>query len=511
VSRGAVAATFMMLKNGSVWRNAMMAIGQVVVTSAVLFVLYRYLLNTLGAVSVGIWALVLATTSASRISELGLAGSAIKFVAAANARKDFSKGADVVQTALLTIGTVLAIVLIAGFPLISWLLALIMPAVSLPDALKILPYALASVWLSGTGGVVLFSLDGCQRADLRAAVFTIAVVVFLLLVLALTPAYGLVGLGMAQVCQSLFIMVVSWVLLRRQMSALPPVPLRWRFSVFREMFRYGLNFQVISIFSMLYEPLTKAFLTKFGGLSVMAYFEMANRMVLQLRALVVAANQVLVPKIAAVHETSPGRLFQLYRDSYRVVFFLAAPLFALSVAAVPLIGFVWIGHEQSDFVFFGVVITLGYLINTLSAPAYFMNLGIGALRWNVVAHVVLGLLTAALGYVLGKTFGGWGAVIGSVTALIIASTIIVWGTHRDQRLQFHDLVPHESRWLLLAACAAITSRWVVAEVTVDSMSLLFRHVAGLLAALLILTPVIWKHPVRVDVWTRMLSVCSRAH
>lgn len=488
-----------------------MATGQVIVAGVVLFFLYRYLLNTLGAERVGIWAVVLATTSASRISELGMAGGAIKFVAAANARGDFSKGGDVVQTAVLTIGMVLAIALIAGYPLIGCLLAYIVPAASLPDALEILPYALASVWLGGTGGVIHACLDGCQRADLRAAVTMVAVVVYLILVLVMIPVHGLIGLGLAQICQALFIMVVSWVLLRRQMSVLPLMPFRWRSSVFREMFRYGVNFQIISIFTMLYEPLTKAFLTKFGGLSATAYFEMANRMVAQFRALVVSANQVLVPKIAAVHEISPEKITKLYRDSYRVVLFLVVPLFALLVVAVPLIGFVWIGHEQPDFVFFGVVVTLGYLINTLSGPAYFMNLGIGALRWNVLAHVTLGLLAAILGYAFGVIWGGRGTVIGSVTALIIASAIIVLGTYKDQNIPFRDLIPYESRRLLFVSCAAIILGCFVDWVTIDGISTILQYVIGLLAAVLVLAPAIWKNPMRAAMWTRVASIYSRSH
>ncbi len=496
--------------NGNVWRNAIMATGQAVVMGVVLFFLYRYLLNTLGAESVGIWAVVLATTSASRISELGLSGGAIKFVAAAHARGDFRKGSDVVQTASLTIGVVLAIVLIAGYPFFKWLLARIVPAVSLPDALAVLPYSLVSVWLSGTGGIIHASLDGCQRADLRASVAMVSVVVYLLFVWTLIPTYGLIGLGLAQVCQTFFIMTISWMLLRCQISTLPRIPFRWRFSIFKEMFRYGVNFQTISIFAIFYEPLIKAFLTKFGSLSVTAYFEMANRMVTQFRALVVSANQVLVPKIAAVHETSPEQIPQLYGYSYRVVFFLVVPLFALLVAAVPLIGFVWIGHEQSDFVFFGVVVTLGYLINILSGPAYYMNLGTGALRWNVLSHAALGLLTAILGYVFGVFWGGRGVVIGSIIALILSSMITIWGTYKDQKIPFRDLIPDDSRWLLVSACAAIIIVPFIERHVFDGISSVFQHLVGLLIAILFLGPAVWKHPVRRVVWTRVVSIYNQA-
>lgn len=491
-----------MPKAGSVIRNATMATAQVIVTGAVLFVLYRYLLDTLGAEQVGIWTIVLAMTTTSRVSELGLAGGVIKFVAAANAKEDSGRASDLVQTAFLTIAAVLALVLTAGFPFITWLLALIVPANSLPDAMAVLPYALVSVWLSGAGGVAHASLDGCQRADLRAAVAMVAAAVFLLLVWALTPTYSLAGLAMAQVCQAVFVMVTSWALLRRQIFALPLLPVRWRLDIFREMFRYGVNFQIISIFAMLYAPLTKAFVTTFGGLSTTAYFEMADRMVLQFRALVVAANQVLVPKIAALHETEPGGGQQIYHDSYRVVFFLAVPLYAVLIAAVPFIGQIWIGHGESDFVFFGVIIAVGYLINTLSAPAYFLNLGTGSLRWNVLSHLVLGVLTAALGYTLGKLLEARGAVIGSVTALMVASAIIVWNFHRERSIPFMDLLPNESRRLLAVSGLAAAAGWFVSESTDGQSSMLLGSVAGMLVTGLVVTAVVWRHPVRAAMWTR---------
>jgi O-antigen/teichoic acid export membrane protein len=49
---------------------------------------------------------------------------------------------------------------------------------------------------------------------------------------------------------------------------------------------------------MLYDPITKALLTKFGGLSLVGYYEMANKLIYQIRSLKVSANQILVPAFA---------------------------------------------------------------------------------------------------------------------------------------------------------------------------------------------------------------------
>jgi O-antigen/teichoic acid export membrane protein len=62
-------------------RNAGMAVLQVIVSGGILFALFYVLLRAIGAAQFGVWALVLATVSATRVSELGLSGGVVKFVA----------------------------------------------------------------------------------------------------------------------------------------------------------------------------------------------------------------------------------------------------------------------------------------------------------------------------------------------------------------------------------------------------------------------------------------------
>ena len=63
-----------------VFLNARVSIAQTIVVGLVLFILYRYLLATIGVEQLGLWSVVLASTSISRISELGLSGSVVKFL-----------------------------------------------------------------------------------------------------------------------------------------------------------------------------------------------------------------------------------------------------------------------------------------------------------------------------------------------------------------------------------------------------------------------------------------------
>ncbi|MDP1663610.1 MAG: oligosaccharide flippase family protein [Methylobacter sp.] len=484
-------------------RNAIMAVAQVVVSGGVLFLLYRYLLRTIGSEQVGIWAIVLATVSASRISEMGFTGSAVKYTAKYIARGDKNKASEVIQTTAVTIGVVLACVLAGGYPLITWMMGKLIPLQHISDALAILPYALVSVWIGTVASVFLSGLDGCQRIDLRVLVSMLATVLLWLLTLIFVPAHGLVGLAWAQIGQGLLMLFGSWVLLRRELPSLPVVVCTWRLSLFEEMFRYGFNFQLISIFGMLVDPTTKMLMTKFGGLSTVAYYEMANRMVTQFRSLLVSANQVMVPHIANLHENAPEEISKIYLDSYRVIFFLSLPLYAGVAAVAPLASELWIGHYEQSFVIYAALISMAYWFNTLSGPAYFINLGTGLLRWNTLEYVVMAPLNLALGYFLGAFLGGEGVAFGYLLALVIGSGFVIFGYHRDYHIPLVELLPRESRQLCVACCIGLMAGWASFYLLKLEGGAVAKAGLSLIMCIAAIAPSVWMHPLSKVIGCRL--------
>jgi len=482
-----------------------MAVIQVVVSGGVLFLLYRYLLETIGSEQVGIWAIVLATASASRISEMGFTASAVKYTAKYIARGEKYKASEVIQTTAITIGVVLACVLVGGYPLIVLLIEKIVP-VHTQSALAILPYALVSVWIGAVSGVFLSGLDGCQRIDLRVLVSMLATVFLLALAWVWVSKHGLIGLAWAQIGQGMLMLLFGGAFLRRELPSLPVFTLKWRYSLFREMFHYGFNFQVISIFGMLVDPVTKALIAKFGGLSSVAYYEMANRMVTQFRSLLVSANQVIVPQVANLHENTPEAIRKLYLDSYRVVFFLALPLFAGVVAVTPMAGELWIGHYEQDFIVYATILSVVYWLNTLTGPAYFINLGTGLMFWNTWSFVVIAPLNVALGYLLGVVWGGVGVALGYGMAMLVGSSLIILGYHRDHHIPFAELFPYESKPLFITCGIGLVAGWAVLSFLEVPNGFLAKAGLSLAICIFVIIPVFWMHPLRKKIGFRLVNV-----
>jgi len=475
--------------------NAIFSVIQIVVIGVVLFVLYRFLLNTIGVKQLGIWSVVLAASSVARVANFGLAGSVVKFVAKYTALEESENVSGVIQTAAISMAFIAAFVLLIAYPIIKKILTLVVPLESLPLAIEILPYAFLALWFVVVTGVFQAALDGRQRIDIRSSLLMGGAVLNLILCFILVPVYGLLGVAYARVFQVLTMSLVSWVLLKRYVT-LPLIPYRWDKCLFKEIAGYGISFQTISITSMFYDPVTKALLSGFGNLAMVGYYEMASRMIQQFRALIVSANQVLVPAIADLKERTPEKIDLVYLKSYQLLFYLIVPLFSLIIISLPLISKIWIGHYESAFVIFGILLAIGWFLNTLNAPAYFAYLGIGELYWNVIGHITIGVLNICLGFLLGMTFDGIGVVVAWTISLALGSSIIYLSYHIRYKIPLIELVPKSSRATSIICLIGILFTLIIYHKLIHNFNAMILNSSLILSFLIIVFIPLWLHPMR---------------
>lgn len=478
----------------NITRNAAISVVQTVVSGLVIFLLYRYLIDYLGLEQLGLWSVILASTSVARLSDMGLTGSVVKFVARYRALKDDGQAAEVVQTAAISIALVMGVLALAVYPLLSVILKSTIPAASMSQALSILPWAVFSLWLGSVGGVFQSGLDGCQRMDIRSILMIAGNILYFLAAIWLVPRYGLAGLAIGQAVQALLLMLACWIMLRRELTTLPWLSMRWSKQQFKEMFGYAVNFQISSIAILFFEPITKLLMSRYGGLSSAAYFEMASQLVVRLRALLIAANQALVPAVAEMHETSPEKVQELYLKAYRLLFFVAVPFYAAILIALPIVSVLMIGYNEAQFLLFGGLLAVGWGLNSLTGPAYFINLGTGDLKWNSIAHVLMAILNVVLGLMLGPTLGGLGVAISAMTALVIASAYVVYALHVQHKIPFRTLVPSEHNLLLIVVFCCIALSLLLNSTQLVNQSSVVSGAINLGVYVLVVGIAMWFHP-----------------
>lgn len=434
-----------------------MSVLQVLASGVLLFFLYRFLLRELGAEQLGFWSVLLASTSVARLSDLGLSGGVVKFVARYRALESPDAASQVVQTTAVTIAVVMGAILLAAYPLFLMLLRWTIPAHFGETARQILPYAVLSVWLGAVAGVFQGALDGCQQAGYRNLILLGGNAFLFGCAWMFVPSEGLIALGYAQVAQSLLLLLASWLMLRRFMPQLPAIPWRWNRGRFREMFAYSLNFQLMTVAVMLCEPATKILMGRFGGLSAAAYYDMASQLVVRVRSLLVSANQVIVPVVAELQESNPDRLRDIYLRAYEAVFFVALPVYLGLLLLLPAVAIVWIGHPEPLFLTFACILVGSYFLNNLEVPAYFDNLGTGKVWWNTSSHIVMALLNLILGALFGWLWGAVGVALGAATALVLGSGLVLYVVHRHYHIPPSDLIPRAHRRLMLVALIPVAA------------------------------------------------------
>lgn len=419
-------------RTSSVRRNALLAVLQVTISGVALFLTFRVLLDVVGPEALGAWSLVLSVSSGARLSELGLSGGATRFVATALARGDESLAALTVETTLISTGILLVAAVLLGLQLVNTGLALALPTDAFSTVADTIPLALSGMVAAGLAAVVQGALDGCHRADLRAIVSVVVQLLSLPMTVMLAYGYGIWGVALAQLASSCLLLVLSWAFLRRQLGSLGLIPHRWNRAVFRSTLVYGAGLQVSTVSGTLVDPLVKGMLIRFGTLESAAFYDMAHRLVLQLRGLVVSANQVLVPIFSKMSATSSEEAMStLYRRATLLVEQTAAPLLCAACVAAPSIGLLWIGSAEPTFDFFVVALALAYFLNALSAPAYFLHAGIGRLRWNQLSHVTQLFTTASFSVALGPIWGLRGVGIAAALGISMGSAATVYGLHRS--------------------------------------------------------------------------------
>ena len=489
-------------------RNAAMATAQAVIVGIALFVLFRFLLDRIGIEKVGIWSLVLATTNVTRISELGFANSVLQFVSRYLAKREPTRAACVVETAILTVAGFGSVAILLSYPLLAWALERLIPAALLSEATRLLPFTIGSLWCGMMASTVHSALDGIQRTDMRSVVLMSSQVIFVGATFYLVPTYGLEGVAQAQLIQSFWSLAASWVMLKINLDGLGLMPYRWSKSLFYEMFGYAANFQINGIAQLLFEPTTKALLSKWGTLADVGYFEMASRLIIQIRSLLVAANQVVVPVITTQHEHKPTQIPDTYKRCYDIMLYLSIPIFSLLLVFTPLISEAWIGRYEPVFVLFAFMLIVSWALNTTAVPAYLAFVGTGQLRWNTLSHMATGITSVLIGYMLGYMFGSVGVIVGTCLAILVGSLLTLIAFHAEYHIDLNGFVSHESRdvvkWSIGGAVGGLLMYYLLRD-TIE-LWLAALMVCGIFFGLV--GPSVWQHRIRAFLMNGVLELCG---
>jgi O-antigen/teichoic acid export membrane protein len=432
----------MEVKKRLVLLNVITSGGQVVFIGLVYFLLYRYLLSKLGVELLGVWSVVLSASSLANLANFGVADSVIRFVALYSAEGDKNKMQQLIFTASLFLCGLFLLIALIIFPFADIILRFVLPAKYLKDALLILPYSLACLVINGVNGVYASVLDGMQKHYIRTIIFSLSSLLLLVGAYLLVPRFNLQGVAFAQVMQSLFTLIFCSICVVIQ-TKYNPFKWHWSKPVFKQIFSYGMKFQFISLAAMLNEPITKILLGKFGGMAFVGYYEMANRLIMQARGVIVSGTQSLVPVMVNLSKNVKD-VQVFYKKIFSNVVFFALTAMCIIVLGGHLISFYWIGHVQPIFYFTIFILAISTLINLIIGPAYFFYMAEGRLNVLIKLHLILGVSNAVFAFILGYFWGGNGVVYGWFCAIVLSSMYLLNVFNKSFSLSYQDLFEYKN-------------------------------------------------------------------
>lgn len=440
-------------------KNASLSLIQTVFSIFALFFSYRFIVDQLGVEKLGLWALFLSIVSLSRVAELGLSASVVKYVSSSLAHNDKEKACSIIETVTLSVAILVSLLSVSVYYPTLYLVTHILENEFTHNIPYLLALAFVSNWLISMAGVNKGCLDGCQRYDLSTVSVITSTLIFIVAIVKLVPIYGINGLAYAYILQGLSLVILSRLLLKRAINILPVLPHQFSFTTFKEIRSYGLKFQLISFCTMLLDPLTKGMLGRFGDTRMIGYYELANKFITQMRSLLVAMNQVLVPKVSENKAKGLLDIGNLYKKNYQLVSFTSVYFYTALLCMVPIIEIIWLNQRSSLFELFSIISVGAYFINTLAIPSYMINTGTGDLRSNVISHVFMGLVNLVMGLVLGRYFGGKGVVFAWAIAIIAGSLPIIFPFHKKNKIPLTILAPMAHTIGLILGTIGVIISW----------------------------------------------------
>lgn len=492
-------------------RNAAFSVVQVVLSAVAMVLMYRLLMQSLPIEAIGLWSLVVGSASVARLTELGLGAGALRFIAADIGAERPDRAAGIAGMAGFCVAALVGVLALISRPFLYHYLELATPAAMHGAVSPLLDAALASVVLGAIANVIFSAIDGCQRMDLRAQVQIAASFVQLGATWLVLPRYGLAGLGLAALAQAGFQLVFGAGIALRLLGT----PLRsyvaFDLGRLKQLFLYGGGLQISGLAQLLFEPLIKVLLTGFSGLALTGYFDMANRIMQQLRGVIVAAYGALVPHIAARTgrgDLTPAQIRSIYSEACDLLLFIALPYFTGIAAALPLALTLWAGHFDAVFLAVALVQFGAWLVNVMITPAYLLFVALGRLRWNIASHVLIGAVTLVFGIGMGKLTGGPGVLAAGAGGLIVGSLVVLIAFHREYQQSFGVFFLRRRLPLavLLLVSTVISVTIAMAGVTPNWPFLVGQPIAFGLAALALS----WRDPQRAELTAELWLLLRRS-
>ncbi|MBI5643599.1 MAG: polysaccharide biosynthesis protein [Deltaproteobacteria bacterium] len=396
---------------------------------AVNFVLTPIILNHLGRVAYGIWAVFSSIMVYFILFDIGLNTSVAKYTAEHNGPSGKGGKIDRIVSTIFVVFLFVALFI----TLASVVLAHFIPyVIDIPEdllrsakiAFVIMGVNVAIIILGGVFGNVIY---GFQRVDIwKSCVIAQLLSNAILVILFLKLGFGIVGVAAASALSSLILLSLYLIFLRTGNYGISVRPGLFDLKVFKEVAPYSLRTFVLGLSSRILYYTGSIVIAVFLGAAMVAPYDIANKLCFYSTYMFSVVSTTAFPRFSKFYaegnmEGLRGLYLKSQKISLGIMSVLAIFLFCWGRALINL----WVG--ETNFAGMNVLALFIAMLffHALGTPAIAMLQGIGknkAVTWSEIVNAALNLL---LSIALVKRLGIEGVVIGTLAAHLLTSFWVV--------------------------------------------------------------------------------------
>ena len=408
-------------------------------TIVVTYALTPFVIHTLGAEGYGTWTLITSMTGYMGLLSLGIPMASVRYLAQHVAEGD---GPKTNQTIASCAGLYLMISAAAGV-IGAVLIALFVLAYDIPAALRTearLAFALMTVQVAA--GFIGLLPEGILLAHHNFVLRNLVRLGGLVLRLTLTIGLlkldaSLVMLALVQMTCLAFDFGVSWVLIRRTYPGIRLSLRDFDWTVVRRIFSFSLFVLLLTAGARLSFETDALVIGAFLGVGSIAFYAVANSIVVYLMEFVIAIAAVVAPMATKLNtEGKPADLREIFLKWSKVALSLTlmVGLFLLTLGP-QFIGW-WIGpsFEAPAGQVLQILVLSSFVFLPVRGVALPILMGLGKPGLPAVAFLAAGVLNLVLSILLVGPLGLMGVALGTAIPNVLFAAVILTTACRELKV-----------------------------------------------------------------------------
>jgi O-antigen/teichoic acid export membrane protein len=389
-------------------------------------ILTPYIFYQLGQDYFGIWAFVAAFIGYFSLLDFGIGSAVVKYTAEYLARKEYNRVSQLIISALFCYAT-LGLSLIPIFIFRNTLAKFFRVNALLQEDLSfVLGIATISFALSFIFSVFRSVLIGLQRMDITNRIQIVLVLLNAIgTVIALESGFGIRGLIIMGLIIHILRIISQFIVIRLLYPWVQIDLSNLEFDMIKRFISYGSKIQITGICGILNLYLDKILIGYFLNMALVGFYELGSKIAGFIRELPMLIFPAITPAASELDALKDKeKLTKLYLTATKYLVMVALPILFLLVTLAPTIIYVWLKNaHQKEIVWALRALSVGYFFNIITGIVTSLARGIGRPEYEMRSSAFISIMNFVLSIMLIIKFGFVGALIGTVSSLIIGNSI----------------------------------------------------------------------------------------